>query len=407
MANGWFRRKKGKLVYCWKVEDPASGKRKERSRVVGPDTMSDQEGWQKAGVLKEKGEIKMDMEGPSLRFTFRELAAYYLANKEWKKRSTKDHHTQIINTLLTPRWGTEIAVEIKPKSIKPWLRSLDVEEPTQSKYKGVMSAVYRFAQAEGLLPLGEQYNPVRYVLGIASQSDYEAAVFTPEQTIRVLELLPQPVYALLVLVAATGLRISEALGLRWSEILWDRGQIRIRDTYVHGNLQKGAKTKLSKSKITMHTVLAELLKEWREETMYAEDDDFVFASEKLGGKKPRSGSMLVEDYLRPAAMAAGIIRVEQGKTYDQDGELIKRFGFHSFRHSLTSWLMANGENPQVVRAMLRWTSLNMLWHYAHSFPLEKLQAQGAVLEKIVPERVRQRGLVQQTQAARGIGSRVL
>ena len=38
---------------------------------------------------------------------------------------------------------------------------------------------------------------------------------------------------------------------------------------------------------------------------------------------------------------------------------VKRFGFHTFRHSLTSWLMANGENPQIVRAMLRWTNLTM------------------------------------------------
>jgi integrase len=38
---------------------------------------------------------------------------------------------------------------------------------------------------------------------------------------------------------------------------------------------------------------------------------------------------------------------------------VKRFGFHKVRHSLTSWLMANGENPQIVRAMLRWTNFNM------------------------------------------------
>jgi integrase len=85
-----------------------------------------------------------------------------------------------------------------------------------------------------------------------------------------------------------------------------------------------------------------------------------------------------------------VIKVENGKTYGEDGEEIKRFGFHSFRHSLTSWLMANGENPQVVRAMLRWTNLNMLAHYAHSFSTEKLAAQGAVLEKLVPERVQKR-----------------
>jgi integrase len=62
---------------------------------------------------------------------------------------------------------------------------------------------------------------------------------------------------------------------------------------------------------------------------------------------------------------------------------VKRFGFHTFRHSLTSWLMANGENPQIVRAMLRWTNLNMLAHYAHGFKADKLEAQGAVLKRLV------------------------
>jgi hypothetical protein len=41
--------------------------------------------------------------------------------------------------------------------------------------------------------------------------------------------------------------------------------------------------------------------------------------------------------------------------------------------------MANGENPQIVRAMLRWTNLNMLAHYTHGFKADKLEAQGAVL----------------------------
>jgi hypothetical protein len=45
--------------------------------------------------------------------------------------------------------------------------------------------------------------------------------------------------------------------------------------------------------------------------------------------------------------------------------------------------MANGENPQIVRAMLRWTNLNMLAHYAHGFKSDKLEAQGAVLDKLV------------------------
>ena len=59
--------------------------------------------------------------------------------------------------------------------------------------------------------------------------------------------------------------------------------------------------------------------------------------------------MIVEDYLRPAAVKAQVISVDpQGQTLDLDGNIIKRFGFHVFRHSLCSFLMAEGENPAVI-----------------------------------------------------------
>ena len=45
--------------------------------------------------------------------------------------------------------------------------------------------------------------------------------------------------------------------------------------------------------------------------------------------------------------------------------------------------MANGENPQIVRAMPRCTNLTMLSQYTHGFKADKLEAQGAVLGKLV------------------------
>jgi len=158
--------------------------------------------------------------------------------------------------------------------------------------------------------------------------------------------------------------------------------MKIKQTFVHGKIQQGAKTKLSKSTVTLHPILVQLLKDWRAESAYAGDNDYVFASRKTSGRTPRYGSVVVEDYLRPAAVRAGVLEIKDGETFI-DGELVKRFGFHTFRHSLTSWLMANGENPQIVRAMLRWTNLNMLAQYTDGFKADKLEAQGAVLKKLV------------------------
>ena len=137
--------------------------------------------------------------------------------------------------------------------------------------------------------------------------------------------------------------------------------------------------------MTLHPVLLQLLNDWRAESVYASDSNYVFASTKIGGRKPRYGSMVIKSYLRPAAIRTGVIEVrDDGKTYlVENGEFVKRFGFHTFRHSLTSWMMDAGENPQVVRSMLRWTNLNMLAHYAHGFRESRLQAQGRVPDAVL------------------------
>ena len=76
----------------------------------------------------------------------------------------------------------------------------------------------------------------------------------------------------------------------------------------------------------LHPLLAGFLLAWREKTTYGKDGDFVFPSTRLKGKKPFASSILVQKYLRPAAVKAGLLREGQ-KT---------RFGFHNFRHSLAS-----------------------------------------------------------------------
>jgi len=48
--------------------------------------------------------------------------------------------------------------------------------------------------------------------------------------------------------------------------------------------------------------------------MYAENNDYVFASAREKGKQPRTGGILVTDHIRPSAIAAGVlvIRGRQG-----------------------------------------------------------------------------------------------
>ena len=133
MANGWFRRKKGKLVFCFYN---ANGK--ERSKVVGLDTMTYEEGWVKVGELSlDKIVAKSD---PIL-ITFGELAEKYLANYPFNKQSTKDHHEQVVRSLLIPKWADTEAINVDPRKLKAWFLGFDVESSTRGKYRSNMSSI--------------------------------------------------------------------------------------------------------------------------------------------------------------------------------------------------------------------------------------------------------------------------
>jgi len=111
-----------------------------------------------------------------------------------------------------------------------------------------------------------------------------------------------------------------------------------------------------------------------EQTPYQQPSDWVFPSFKLKGKQPRVANMLVSDYLRPAAVKAGVISA------DWEG----RFGFHNFRHSLASFLVRSKTDPKTVQALLRHSDVKTtLQLYSHSISEDRMTAQGAVLRAIL------------------------
>jgi len=398
--RGFLRKKKGKWVYCYTAIRSIDGKRTEHGRVIGCISELSRSGaWDE--VERRGLNVHVDEQDAGQQLTFRYIALHYLSHHKFKNHGTKYLHKHIVNDYLIPRFGNRVATDIKSKEILGWLECQTIDEcgndglenSTLAKIKTVMGTVYRHAQFEELIPQTvapnakgqlRASNPVTFVRW-SSETEYEAFILKPEQTMAVLQLLVQPEYTLLLLVAATGIRISEALALKWKSVLYDQNSIRIKNSWTYGQMGSGTKTQASKSTVPMHPALAEVLKAWQSETPYNKPDDFVFASFKLEGKKPRTGNMIVEDYLRPAAIKAGVITERDGKTYDRAGNLITRFGFHCFRHTLASFLLAEGNNPVLIKNLLRWSKISMLDVYGHVMTDEKIAAQGSMLERIMPK----------------------
>ena len=124
---------------------------------------------------------------------------------------------------------------------------------------------------------------------------------------------------------ATGLRISECLGLQWQDVGFAEGMIHVRRTWTCGRVGL-PKSKASRAPVPLHPLLAEFMFHWKQVTAYSEPSDWVFPSLRLKGKQPRVANMLVEDYLRPAAMKAGILsscRNEEDKLVENDPAAIR------------------------------------------------------------------------------------
>jgi integrase len=81
--------------------------------------------------------------------------------------------------------------------------------------------------------------------------------------------------------------------MKWLDIEWERHQIRVQRAWVRGR-NRPRKSKASKAPVPMHSILATILENWRRETPYAKDEDWVFPSFKLRGKQPRTAGTMVQ-----------------------------------------------------------------------------------------------------------------
>ena len=163
----------------------------------------------------------------------------------------------------------------------------------------------------------------------------------------------------------------------WTDLDFADLVMYVRRAYVWGRF-KVPKSKASKAPVPMHPLLAGFLLAWRDKTPFCKDTDFVFPSVRLKGKKPLSASIMVQKYLRPAAVKAGVIK---------EGEKV-RFGFHNFRHALATALVKLKVDAKTVQGMLRHEDFGTTMQlYAQSDMESMREAQGKFLEQLLGDRI--------------------
>jgi integrase len=314
-----------------------------------------------------------------VRVTFGALAAQYLQIELSNRAATAQYlHKHIVNHYLLPRWQNQLALGIKPLQIQQWIDALakNLAHPTRAKIRAVMGRIYNFAETYDLIPLHS--NPVVRVRCrlLEQEKESEPLIVTPQQAFQMAISFPLLERTLVIVTAATGLRISECLGLQWQDVDADGQKIHVTRTWLKGQVRK-PKSRASAKPVPMTPLLAQFIREWQRETPYGTPTDWVFPSFKLRGKKPRTGSVMAQSYLRPAAEKMGVLGAEDHR----------RFGFHNLRHSLATFLVTQTEtDPKTVQALLRHahvrTTLDL---YTHANQDAGLAAQAKVMEAMRQE----------------------
>ena len=315
--------------------------------------------------------------------TFSDIAGHYIQEElsedqnqasAPKAYSTTATYRRYLRKWVLPRWGDQVALLIAPLDLENWLKELGrksgLENQTRSKIRQVIGLVYKHAQRVGFLPRTEQANPIRFVRQ-STASNFDPIILTPAQAFAIINQLGLMLRTLVLVTAATALRISEILALQWRDIDVENQCIYVRRAYVYGRFGK-PKSKASKRPVPLHPLLAAHLLNWRRETPYRKEEDLVFPSFKLKGTKPPRANMLLSDHLRPAAVKVGVVAPPRA------------FGFHTFRRTLASVLVANNYDPKLVQELLRHSNIKTtLDIYAQAITSAKLEAQGMFLTELM------------------------
>lgn len=303
--------------------------------------------------------------GQSVTVTFGSLLDRYIAEEIPPRKSTRDSYLSLIRNYLRPQWKDSVLAEIRPGAIHSWLQSLELAPISKGHIRALMKKLFDLAALWEYLP-AERRNPVELAkVKNVTKRTKEPVVLTQDQFREVLRRLPPHVNMVAVLSGCLGLRVSEALGLKWTDIDWTKQTIKIQRSAYRGAIDD-TKTESSNAKLPLDPAIAALLRAWQAQSEL--EFDWVFANPATG--MPYLSPSLQQRWIRPAGEAIGV----------------EGLGFHSLRHSYRSWLDAIGAAPGITKDLMRHSDIATTFNkYGRAMSEEKRIANAKVVKGLLTE----------------------
>ena len=315
--------RKVKVWYGMFREDlqTSEGQVKRRQRNVRLGTRAELPTWDAA---RKKLADLLKTPSPTMEMDFRELAErWQKAVGPTMKATTLGHYRNALRAYVLPAFGSRLIVEINREDVQTLLanQAKNYSSSTLRSIRVVLSLTLGWARDCGWL----ENNPCTRIR-LPQQTGgrkVTRTVLTSEQVTAIAGKLEEPYATLVLFLAASGLRIGEAIAIKWSD--FEGNVLRVSRRICEGNMDS-VKTESSIRRLPVDPALVSRMRSLGE-------GEWIFCSRE--GTPVNPGNAL-KRYVRPAATE---LRVHLG-------------GWHDFRHTLTTTMRRGGVHPKVISGIL-------------------------------------------------------
>jgi integrase len=225
------------------------------------------------------------------------------------------------------------------------LRNAGATVPTTRKILATLHSILEYAISQDWIAA----NPARAVKVIGPRNEGSKKIVPPHKAelSRIVSAANPSLRLMILFAASTGARAGEQWAARWSDVDFDKAQLRIsRRVDAYGE-EGSPKSAAGVRTVPLSAQLISALKAWKLQSEFSKPEDLIFTN--------RVGSYVGHDNLIKRKFAP----------------LRPSFNWHGLRHfAVSTWIEA-GLSPKAVQTFAGHASLQMTMdRYGHLFPSE-------------------------------------
>jgi integrase len=264
--------------------------------------------------------------------------------KTWKPDTLYDYKSTFRLHIL-PSLGDKKLADITPRDVQACIDLIDGKPATADNTFRYLRNLLNNAVAKEVI----DRTPCRGIIVPKGSKETELDILSLKEVRLLCETADESLATLIAVLAYSGLRIGEALGLKWRDVDFDVHCIRVERTWTKHNAWSTPKSRRSRRAVPMTPRLETILHDAYNESGFPSPETVIFSGD---GERPYDHSNVRRKFNK-ALNSAGLRHVR----------------IHDLRHTFSTNMLACGCSIKALQNALGHSSAQLtLDTYAHYIP---------------------------------------